>query len=220
MASSVLALLALAASGTWATSVSETGLVRRDYNATAPNVGVCTNSDTAAPVVDLDYALYAPQITTSPDERTYYNFSNIRYAAPPVGPLRFQLPQDPVDNRSAGVQDGTYGRICPQSYTPWQNPKFVTAPPGELESEDCLFLDVVVPDQIWNQRCNSSRPVVVWIHGGGFQIGAKWGGPLTNPLGLQDRSFDEDGEGVVWVGFNYRVSPLFPSTDLIVHIHG
>lgn len=194
MMSSTLVLLALAASTSWATSVSNSGLVRRDNNATA-----------SVPVVDLDYALYAPQITTSPDERIYYNFSNIRYAAPPVDSLRFQLPQDPVNNRSAGVQDGTYGKICPQSYTPWQNTKLVTAPPGELESEDCLFLDVVVPDQIWNHRCNSSRPVMVWIHGGGFQIGAKWGGPMTNPLGLQDRSFDEDGEGAIWVGLNYRV---------------
>ncbi|KAK7697532.1 hypothetical protein SLS64_013474 [Diaporthe eres] len=190
MTSSILVLLAVAASTSWATSVSNSGLARRGNNGTA-----------LAPVVDLDYALYAPQITTSPDERTYYNFSNIRYAAAPVDSLRFQLPQDPVNNRSAGVQDGTYGKICPQSYTPWQNTKLVTAPPGELESEDCLFLDVVVPDQVWNQRCNSSRPVMVWIHGGGFQIGAKWGGPMTNPLGLQDRSFDEDGEGLGALGW-------------------
>lgn len=208
MASRVLLFLALAASGSWAMSEAGSGSVRRDNNTTAPTAGACASS-TTAPFVDLDYALYAPQIATSPDERTYYNFSNIRYAAPPVDSLRFQLPQDPVNNRSAGVQDGTYGKICPQSYTPWQNTKLVTAPPGELESEDCLFLDVVVPDQIWNQRCNSSRPVMVWIHGGGFQIGAKWGGPMTNPLGLQDRSFDEDREGVIWVGLNYRVRLLF-----------
>ncbi|KAK2613415.1 hypothetical protein N8I77_000332 [Diaporthe amygdali] len=207
MAPYILLLLCLAASGSWAKSTSDSGLVRRNNNTTSPNPGACTNS-TTGPVVDLDYALYVPQIATSPDERTYYNFSNIRYAAPPVDSLRFQLPEDPVNNRSAGVQDGTYGKICPQSYTPWQNSKLVTAPPGELESEDCLFLDVVVPDSIWNQRCNSSRPVIVWIHGGGFQIGAKWGGPMTNPLGLQDRSFDEDGEGVIWVGFNYRLGAL------------
>ncbi|KAH8759431.1 acetylcholinesterase precursor [Diaporthe sp. PMI_573] len=207
MASSLWMLLALAASGSWASCSSNGSLVRHGINATAPTAGSCTDP-TKGPVVDLDYALHAPQVTTSPDERKYYNFSNIRYAAPPVGPLRFQLPQDPVNNRSAGVQDGTYGKICPQSYTPWQNPKFVTAAPGELESEDCLFLDVVVPESVWDQRCNSSRPVMVWIHGGGFQIGAKWGGPMTNPLGLQDRSFDEDGEGVIWVGLNYRLGAL------------
>lgn len=162
-----------------------------------------TNS--ASPIVDLAYAVHAPQITTSPDFLTYYNFSNIRYAAPPTGSLRFQLPQDPVDNRTAGVQDGVYGKICPQAYTPWQSSALVTAPPGEAESEDCLFLDVVVPEQVWTERCNASRPVIVWIHGGGFQIGAKWGSPMTNPLGLLDRSFDNDSEGAVWIGIQYRV---------------
>lgn len=84
MTYSILVLLAVAASTSWATSVSNSGLARRENNATA-----------LAPVVDLDYALYAPQITTSPDERTYYNFSNIRYAAPPVDALRFRLPRTP-----------------------------------------------------------------------------------------------------------------------------
>lgn len=164
-----------------------------------------TTNSSASHTVDLEYALHSPQITTSPDSRTYYNFSNIRYAAPPTGTLRFQLPQDPVNNRSAGVQDGSYGKMCPQAYTPWQSAALVTAPPGEAESEDCLFLDIVVPEQVWTERCNASRPVIVWIHGGGFQIGAKWGSPLTNPLRLLDRSFDNDAEGVVWIGLQYRV---------------
>lgn len=165
------------------------------------------SNSTTGPVVDLPYALYAPKSVSSPDSRTYFNFSNIRYAAPPI---RFQLPQDPTDNRSIGVQDGSYGKICPQAYTPWQSSAAVTAPPGELESEDCLFLDVVVSENIWDSRGNVSHPVIVWIHGGGYQIGAKWGGPLTNPLGLLDRSYDGDGEGAVWVGLNYRVRPSPP----------
>lgn len=174
--------------------------------------GVCaaSNNATESPVVELPYALYAPQTVVSPDSRTYYNFSNIRYAAAPVGALRFQLPQDPPDNRSVGVQDGSqYGKICPQAYTPWQSSTAVTAPPGELESEDCLFLDVVVSEDAWQRRQrggnNASLPVIAWIHGGGYQIGAKWGGPATNPLGLLDRSYDGDGEGIIWVGLNYRV---------------
>lgn len=163
-------------------------------------------NSTASAVVDLTYALHSAQVVSSPDSRTYYNFSNIRYAAPPTDALRFQLPADPIDNRSAGVQDGTYGKICPQAYTPWQSSAAVNAPPGEAESEDCLFLDVVVPKSAWLQRCNASRPVIVWIHGGGFQLGAKWGTPMTNPLGLLDRSFDAGKEGVIWIGMQYRVS--------------
>lgn len=167
--------------------------------------GACAASNSTGPVVDLPYALYAPKSVVSPDSRTYYNFSNIRYASSPIDALRFQLPRDPPDNRSAGVQDGSYGKICPQAYTPWQSSTAVTAPPGELESEDCLFLDVVVSEDAWRRRGNASLPVLAWIHGGGYQIGAKWGGPATNPLGLLDRSYDGDNEGVIWVGLNYRV---------------
>lgn len=190
---------------------------RKSHSHDSPANWITTNSPTpsrksrSAPatdpvVVDLPYALHAPQIATSPDARTYYNFSNIRYAAPPLSSLRFQLPADPLQNRSAGVQDGRYGKMCPQAYAPWQSPALVTLPPGEAESEDCLFLDVVVPADVWEQRAsNVSRPVIVWIHGGGYQIGAKWGTPMTNPLGLLDRSFDDGGGGVIWVGLQYRV---------------
>ncbi|KAF3011536.1 hypothetical protein E8E14_010211 [Neopestalotiopsis sp. 37M] len=153
------------------------------------------SSSSSSVVVDLTYALHAPQVTTSPDDRVYYNFSNIRYAAPPTTPeLRFRAPADPVFNRSAGVQDGRYGKICPQAYTPWQSAALVTAPPGEHESEDCLFLDVVVPRSLWDARAgNVSRP---------------YGTPDSNPLGLLDRSFVDGGEGVIWVGFNYRLGAL------------
>lgn len=177
----------------------------------SPSNSTCLASfgNSSTPVVDLTYALHAPQVTTSPDERVYYNFSNIRYAAPPIGELRFQAPEDPINNRSAGVQDGKYGKICPQAYTPWQNSALVTAPPGELESEDCLFLDVVVSKDVWDRRCSVSKPVIVWIHGGGYQIGAKFGTPDSNPLGLLDRSLVDDGEGAIWIGLNYRVSFVF-----------
>jgi len=48
----------------------------------------------------------------------FYNFSNIRYAAPPVGNLRFAAPQSPAVNRSA-VNTGSQGRICAQADPAW-----------------------------------------------------------------------------------------------------
>jgi hypothetical protein len=38
---------------------------------------------------------------TRQDTGNFYNFSNIRYAAPPVGNLRFAPPQAPTQNRSS-----------------------------------------------------------------------------------------------------------------------
>lgn len=76
-------------------------------------------------------------------------------------------------------------------------------------TEDCLFLDVVVPKKIFNRAQNktlvpkqSLAPVVVWIFGGGFAQGDK---TLTDPAGLLERS-TAVGDGVVYVAINYRVS--------------
>jgi hypothetical protein len=43
------------------------------------------------------------------DTGNFYNFSNIRYAAPPVGNLRFAPPQAPAENRAA-VNKGNVSR--------------------------------------------------------------------------------------------------------------
>ena len=42
-----------------------------------------------------------------------YTFKNIRFAAPPVGELRWALPAEPEHN--ATLQDGSYGPVCVQA---------------------------------------------------------------------------------------------------------
>src|SRR6266536_6503747 len=46
-----------------------------------------------------------------------YNFSNIRYAAPPLGDLRFSAPVPPT-GRNTTVNDGQSRAICPQGFAP------------------------------------------------------------------------------------------------------
>ena len=76
------------------------------------------------PVVDLGYELQRASSYNHTGQ--FYNFSNIRYAAPPVGNLRFSAPQPPKKNR-AHVQTGAGERICPQALPNWENvvPKLV-----------------------------------------------------------------------------------------------
>jgi cholinesterase len=116
-----------------------------------------------------------------------------------VGQLRFAAPVEPANNRSAGVQDGSYGKICYQaSVGPGSSS---SSTPDPLQSEDCLFLDVIVSSDILQ---SSGAPVLVWIYGGAFVLGSKVinGG---NPAGSLQRSREESSKGVIYVAMNYRV---------------
>src|SRR5438046_376202 len=90
-------------------------------------------------------------------------FRNIPYAKPPIGPLRWRMPE-PAEPW-AGARDATrFGPICPQA--PTQVETLMGGSLGE-QSEDCLYLNV------WTPGCDGvKRPVMFWIHGGAFVIGA------------------------------------------------
>jgi len=80
------------------------------------NTSSNTSSSAALPVVDLGYELHQASLYNSTGG--FYNFSNIRYAAPPTGENRFRAPVLPATNRSA-VQTGLPARICPQADPAW-----------------------------------------------------------------------------------------------------
>ncbi|KAF4537623.1 Acetylcholinesterase precursor [Lasiodiplodia theobromae] len=164
----------------------------------SPILASAQNSSSSLPVVDLGYQLH--RAISFNETRGYYNFSNIRYAAPPVGDLRFKAPQAPETDRSV-VDDGSIDRICPQASTSNAN---VSDP---RETEDCLFLDVMVPQKIFENAGNDTAgaPVIVWIHGGGYIGGSKAG--ERTPAGLMLRSATDNSTdaNVIFVGLNYRL---------------
>src|SRR5271168_489304 len=90
----------------------------------------------------------------------YRLFQGIPYAAPPVGPLRWQLPRPAA--RWAGMLDASKpGPQCMQDTG--RNPRV-----GVPTSENCLTLNVWTPA---SGPHGDKRPVMVWIHGGGFVNG-------------------------------------------------
>ena len=86
-------------------------------------------------------------------------FLGIPYAAPPTGALRWQPPQTPAE-RQRTLHALAYGPTCAQI-----NTVGVFAAPSD--SEDCLYLNVFAPEAKDGQAVTLSRPVMVWIHGGG-----------------------------------------------------
>ncbi|HEY3747397.1 MAG TPA: carboxylesterase family protein, partial [Gemmatimonadaceae bacterium] len=115
-------------------------------------------------------------------------FRGIPYAAPPVGPLRWQPPRPAA--HWTGVRPATQlGHNCIQHQ-----------PFGDIDpftagiSEDCLYLNVYTNSL---DARTSRRPVMVWIHGGGFFAG--FGGEERhNGARLAQK-------GAVVVTMNYRL---------------
>jgi carboxylesterase type B len=72
------------------------------------------------------------------------------------------------------------------------------------ETEDCLFLDVVVSQKAFEcANDGSGAPVMLWIHGGGYTSGSK--DFYGIPAGILARSEQFDSRGVVFVAINYRL---------------
>jgi carboxylesterase type B len=116
-------------------------------------------------------------------------FKGIPYAAPPTGERRWRPPT--VPEPWTDVRDATqFGPRCPQ------NAPVRAGLPGGPASEDCLTLNVWTPAPSSGDRL----PVMVWIHGGGFNFGTVTL-PRVDGTNLARR-------GVVVVSFNYRLGAL------------
>ncbi|KUI74433.1 Cholinesterase [Cytospora mali] len=136
--------------------------------------------------VDLTVALnYSTYIGTGQAATGVTQWLGIRYAAPPLGDLRFMPPQDPPVVSTPQLAD-QHGKYCLATND---------APNDTATSEDCLFLDIYAPS---SATPASKLPVYFFIQGGGFNTNSN---PNYNGTGLVTAS----GNNIVVVTFNYRV---------------
>lgn len=111
-------------------------------------------------------------------------FLGVPFAKAPVGDLRFKPPQ-PVEPWEVPRSADEFGPACVQS-----------AEPGSIydaQSEDCLTLNVWTPS-----ADDAQRPVMVWIHGGG------WVGEGTSDVLYDGGRLAARGDVVV-VSMEYRL---------------
>lgn len=121
-------------------------------------------------------------------------FLGIPFAAPPVGPLRFEPPQPAQPWRH--VRDAlAHGPapIQPRDELSLQLGLLAEHP----QSEDCLTLNVWRP----TLPAREPRAVMVWLHGGAFSTGSA-AGPAYQGAALARRG------DVLVVSLNYRVGAL------------
>jgi para-nitrobenzyl esterase len=110
-------------------------------------------------------------------ESDIHAFRGIRYGAAPIGKLRFMPPQPPepwtaaydaTDYGAPAMQlaSGTFATAA-SDFALQMNRVFTTPSELKVMNEDCLYLNVWTPG-----TDTKKRPVMVWIHGGGFALGS------------------------------------------------
>ena len=107
---------------------------------------------------------------------------------PPVGELRWKAPVDVIPDE--GVYEAYYNaKSAHQVVSETENASLY------YQSEDCLYLDIWKADDAAAEK----KPVIVWIHGGGFELGG-----TVEPIS-ECHNFVKENPDVIMVSITYRL---------------
>ncbi|PLB52302.1 putative carboxylesterase hlo [Aspergillus steynii IBT 23096] len=161
------------------------------------SVAAClsTPSSKPLPTAVLDSGAIVGTTTSLPSSTAVVKqYLGIPFGAPPV---RFSPPR-PVPRWSGFRNATTWGPACIQEMNKASKDHYDMAGIGDPlggESEDCLNLNVFTPAD----ASVGSKPVLVWIYGGGFINGG-------SALPIYDGTSFATNQDVVVVTFNYRTN--------------
>ena len=141
----------------------------------------------AAPAVTTPKGIFPAQTYAGVARGGTTDFFGIRFAAPPVGNLRFAAPTPPPAVPGT-ISAAAFGSPCPQSASPFGS---------ESTNEDCLFLNVYVPGS--GVSAGNNLPVMVFFYGGDFVYGE---GSIYDPSSMAVQG------NVIVVTANYRLGIL------------
>jgi len=132
----------------------------------------------------------------------YHAFRGIPYAAPPTGNRRWVPPQPVVPWKPTVLSATEFKPNCLQPSPPcWYSIRDV-----KKSSEDCLYVDVYVPDVDDLQGSDTlaaikkPKAVLVWIHGGDYQYGGSNDRETMHPPRYPHLA------NTIYVSLNYRLS--------------
>lgn len=120
----------------------------------------------------------------------YCAYLGIPYAKPPINELRFKPPESTDFVNELVNRYVTPGNQC-----------FSEIRSTGIQSEDCLYLNIFIPINIL--RANKTNAVVVWIHGGSYNVGS--GLSDMHPTRGPELYVEND---MIFVSFNYRLGVL------------
>lgn len=151
-------------------------------------------------LVNLGYAKHIPTfINTTASGQRVAIYKNIRFANSPTGNLRFRKPDTNL-RKQHGIQDGkaSIENSSCISTAPWMVP-FPEINGTTFGVEDCLFLDVFVPEGV---KAGDGVPVLQLFVGSAYAFGGKE--YFFNPMGLFDRIKTAGHGKFIFVVNNYR----------------
>ena len=121
--------------------------------------------------------------------KNIYLFEDIPYAEPPIDNLRWKAPRTLKAHQKISPKENNFCVQRPSNLGGVDSNNFYVG------NEDCLYLDVFIPNESFEEQL----PVMFWIHGGGNTSGLK---------DLYDFSKMVSRHNIILVRINYRLGPF------------